>query len=173
MHFVAVFAAVLSPLQADLTVIRLKRAGIARGNISAAFPEQSKPNCALCWLDGNSTSILYNGKTLILGGAAASQLSPQSEPIFIQGLERMGLNLNDACSYLESLNRGQILISVSTSDESETAMAGQILHDLKAEGIAQEVSATPQSNAVSIGSSLSRKAPRGSLVGSVEWKLAV
>ncbi len=173
MHLVAVFAAVLSPLQADLTVIRLKRTGISRGKLSAAFPEHAQPNCALSWLDGHANVALYNGKMLILGGPSSTQLSVHSEPAFIQSLEQMGLSLNDACSYVDRLNRGQILVSISTKDASEAELAWRIMDELKTEGIAQEVSALPPRNAVFTHSpSLAPRPSHTSDQGSAVWALA-
>ena len=142
----AVFAATPSRLHADLVVIRLKRAGIPRSNISAVFPQHSKPNCALCWLDGHSTPTLYSGKTLTVAGPMTEQLSMHSEPTLIRSLEQMGLTVDDACFYAECIKTGQILISVSTDDASEAVVAWQTFSQLETEGTVLGLSTRPEEN---------------------------
>jgi len=139
----SVFASAISRLHADLVVIRLRRAGIARDKISAVFPERLKPNCALCWLDQHSKPTLYNGETVTVAGPMATQLSPQSEPSFIRSLQQIGLSLNDACVYAERLGKGQILVSVSTDDTTEIAIAWHTFRELEADGIALGLSTGP------------------------------
>lgn len=140
---ISVFASTRSRLHADLVVIRLRRAGVPRDKISAVFPESLKPNLALCWLDRNSKPTLYNGETVIAGGPIVDQMSTQSEPSFIHGLQQMGLNLNDACSYAERLHQGQILVSISTNDSSDVALAWQTFRELEAEGVALGLAGGP------------------------------
>lgn len=139
----SVFAATLSRLHADLVVIRLRRAGIPRDKISAIFPERFKPNCALCWLDGQSKPTLYSGESVTIAGPMARQLSTQSEPAFIRSLQQVGLTINDACVYAERLSKGQIVVGVSTDDSSEVAIAWHTFRELETEGIALGLSTQP------------------------------
>lgn len=136
----SVFAAATSRLHADLMIIRLKRAGISSGKISAIFPERLSPNAASCWLEGHSQPTLYCEETVTIAGPMRKALSTESETAFIRSLQRAGVGLNDACSYAERLGKGQILLCVNTDDQTEIALAWHTLRELEAEAISLGIS---------------------------------
>ena len=135
MHPTAVFAAASSRLHADILLIRLMRAGIARDKLSAIFPERLTPNCALCWLEGESVPTPYDGENVRMAGPAAKMLSTKNEAAFARSLEKIGLQENEASSYAERLGQGQIIVCVHPSNEDEVAIAWHICCELNAEGL--------------------------------------
>jgi hypothetical protein len=135
MHPSAVFASAVSRLHADLIVIRLKRAGISPDRISAVFPENQQPNCALCWLDGHSTANREAGEAFTVAGPLHRLLSSHSASSLTKTFQSIGLSSDHAATCVESLAKGQILIAVQTEDEEQIAIGWHILRDLHAEGI--------------------------------------
>lgn len=141
MHPTSVFAAATARLHADLIVTRLKRAGISSGKISAAFPEESRPNSVECWLEGESPIASYEGENVLVAGPLRKKLSIDSEAHLIRSLQKLGLSLHDACAHAERLSKGQIVLSVQTDDQAEIALAWHIFRELEAEGISLGLSA--------------------------------
>lgn len=148
----SVFAAAASRLHADLIVIRLRRAGISREKISAIFPERLKPNCALCWLSGQSKPKLYNGETVTIAGPMRTSLSTASESSFVRSLQEIGLGPRDAGTAADRLSRGQILLSVQTDDQEEIAIAWHTFRELEAEGISLALSSAAEEQQTWFGS---------------------
>lgn len=132
----SVFAAASSRLHADLMVIRLKRAGIPRGQLSIVYPEDRKPNCVSCWIQAGTRSRLFGNETVTVAGPLHQHLDLSSEPALVRSLSGLGLSANDACTCADLLGRGRILVGVHAASEPEAAIAWHTYKQLEAEGIA-------------------------------------
>ncbi len=131
----AIFANATSRLHADLIVIRLKHAGIPCEQLSAIYPEELTPNCALCWLQGKSAPTSYANETVVIAGPMRKVLSVKSEDAFKHSLEKLGTPADHVASYAEHLSQGEIVIGVNTANEDELAIVWHTLCELRAESI--------------------------------------
>lgn len=151
MHPNSVFAAAASRLHADLIVIRLRRAGIARDRISAVFPENLRPNSAECWLEGSTKPVVFRGEPVMVAGPLHKKLELASDSALHASLKTIGLGTADASALAERIGKGKILIAIDTQQETEVAIAWHTLRELEAEGIAlavtEDVATRPQTNA--------------------------
>ena len=136
----SVFAAASSRLHTDLIVIRLKRAGIPRDRISVIYPERRRPNCALCWLNGEASPQLWGDELIAAGGPLSRIVDISSEPALVGSLRDFGLSHADACNCADLVSRGQTLVAVQAADEAEIAIAWPTFRQLEAERIASGLS---------------------------------
>lgn len=136
MSSLPVFADAMSRLHADIAIIRLIRAGIPAGRISAVFPQRRAPNSVCCWLK-TFTRIPRAASWPV---AAAGLLGR----LFRRGLdsadvtkeaEALGLPADTTKRLLERIAEGRIVLCVHARTESEAAVAWHIFQHVGAEHI--------------------------------------
>ena len=75
MSHIAVLATAISPLHADLIIVRLKRAGVPVCSISAMYAHTCGPTSALTWLSGPARFPLLLEKRAFVSGPLRADLS--------------------------------------------------------------------------------------------------
>lgn len=135
---IPVFAVADSRLHADVMLIRLRRADIPCGDISAFFPRQSVPNAVACWLRMHEKLTLKVGHESF---AAAGKIHGLLKPFAIAAttvadLFRMtGLDRTSAQRLEEKLDQGHTLLSVSARNQEEASVAWHVFKHAGAETI--------------------------------------
>ncbi len=147
MSTLPVLADASSKLHADIAIVRLIRAGIAKEHISAMFPRRRAPNSVCCWLKNFNVVPVATALPIaaagLLGrlfrrGAKAADLAAK--------LEALGLRADFAQRAIEKLENGQIVLCVHAKSENEAAIAWHIFKHVGVENIAfadQQPSAQP------------------------------
>jgi hypothetical protein len=136
-----VIASVNSRLQADVTLIRLRRAHISCRAISVLFPDHSMPNAVGCWLPIASKPGLRVGQeNIACAGNFRKQLGAVSEAhddgrevsdlLIHAGVDVMGAHI-----LAERLGQGHILLCVHARNEAETAVAWHVFRHACADTI--------------------------------------
>jgi hypothetical protein len=129
MKSVPVFAVADSRLHADVMLIRLRRADIPCGSISAFFPRRSVPNAIACWLPLHERLSLKVGKETF---SAAGKIHGALKPLLASGVnacrlfEAAGLDRVSAHRLEAKLDQGHILLAVSAHNESEASVAWHV-----------------------------------------------
>jgi hypothetical protein len=162
MSRLVVFATAFSRLHADLMIVRLRRAGISAGSISALYPPASKPNSGLCWLGGSARLPLSSGEAAEVSGRLRISLAHAEEGAGHTSLSaRLGdLGLTRAqCSELEeSLREHHLVLAIEIRGEARLTAVFQILQSLEAERIMPVSTHTPMATSAA---SLFRRASAG------------
>jgi hypothetical protein len=139
MNSIPVIATASSRLQADVMIIRLRRAGIPIGHISAISPASTLPNSVAVWLTLWRRAVLKLGQdTLMAAGpmrrwlrkAGDKAISP-AKMLSEAGFDRMATKQAE-----EHLRQGETLVCVHAKDEEGVAIAWHIFKHAKADFIA-------------------------------------
>jgi hypothetical protein len=135
---VPVIASVETRLQADVILVRLRKAGIACKRISVAFPLRLMPNAVACWLDAVKCPILWSdGEPIYATGPLCSILSDQPNvAALVDRLQTAGLGYEAACTMAERIELSSIVFCIHARNDSEASLAWHVLHHSTAEIIA-------------------------------------
>ena len=138
MKDVPVIASVETRLQADVILVRLRKAGIAAKRISVAFPLRLMPNAVACWFDVVRCPILRSeGETIYATGPICSILSDHPNmAALVDRLETAGFGHEAACTMAERLELSSIVFCIHARNDSEASLAWDILQHSTAEIIA-------------------------------------
>ncbi|MEO7413801.1 MAG: hypothetical protein ABIZ81_10620 [Opitutaceae bacterium] len=146
---ILVFASAFSRLHADLTIVRLKRAGIAPSLISIIHPLSSRPNSAKCWLGGSAKLRLKSGEKIAASGFLR-QLFEESRhdstaDSFDEMLCSLGLPHENRLSLEDTLLENRVVIAIDAIDKAEFPTVFQTLQRSGAEKIfAADVARSPK-----------------------------
>jgi hypothetical protein len=138
MKDVPVIASVQTRLQADVILVRLRKAGIACKRISVAFPLRLMPNAVACWLDVVRRPILWSaGEPIYATGPLCGILSGHANvAALVDRLEKAGLGHETACTMAERLELSTIVFCIHARNDSEASLAWHVFHQSEAEIIA-------------------------------------
>jgi hypothetical protein len=138
MKDVPVIASVETRLQADVILVRLRKAGIPCKRISVAFPMRLMPNAVACWLDVVKRPILWlEGEPIYAAGPLCSIVSNHTNvPALVDRLEKAGLGHEVACTMAERLELSSIVFCIHARNDSEASLAWDVLQHSTAEIIA-------------------------------------
>jgi hypothetical protein len=136
-----VIASVNSRLQADIALIRLRRANISCRAISVLFPNHSMPNAVGCWLPVADKAALRVGQeNIACAGHFRKQLADApkahedgrevSDLLTHAGVDAMGAHI-----LAERLGQGHILLCVHARNEEETSIAWHVFRHACADTI--------------------------------------
>lgn len=130
-----VVACATSRLQADVMLIRLRRAGIPCSAISAFSPQHSIPNAVACWLRTDEKRTVQIGREAIVpAGRLSGEFEPHSDGAdVISVLIEMGVDHPAAQQLEERLDQGHILLCVSARNENEASVAWHVFQHVSAE----------------------------------------
>ena len=129
-----IIASANSRLQADIILIRLRRANISCLKISVLYPTDSIPNGVGCWLPVADTAELRaSGHKVTRAGQIRRQKLDSTEAHddgreIIQILSQAGMDLHGAQILAERLSEGHILLGVHATSEEERSIVWHILH---------------------------------------------
>jgi hypothetical protein len=132
---ISVIASAGSRLQADVMLIRLRRACVGCQQISAFFPRRLMPNAVACWLRINHNLAAYIGRNAIMqAGGLCSEFSFASNAhAMIDSLAGAGVDRSSAGALVEKLEQGHILLGVLAASDDEISIAWHIFNHVCAE----------------------------------------
>jgi hypothetical protein len=137
MSTLPVLADASSRLLADIAMVRLIRAGLAKDRISAIFPQCRVPNSVGCWLKIFCVVPHVDGLGLAAAGILGDVFRHGFAAPRVQGeLESLGLRTDFAERAVEKATAGQIILCVHARSETEAAIAWHIFQHVGAENIA-------------------------------------
>ncbi len=139
MNSIPVIATASSRLHADVMMIRLRRAGIPIGHISAISPSSSLPNSVAVWLTHWRRAMLKLGHdTLMAAGPMRRWLRKSGEKAIspAQMLTDAGFDRIATKQAEERLRQGETLLCVHAKDEDDVAIAWHVFKHAKADFIA-------------------------------------
>jgi hypothetical protein len=139
MNSIPVIATASSRLHADVMMIRLRRAGIPIGHISAISPATSLPNSVAVWLSHLRRKVLKLGQdTLMAAGPMRRWLSKAGEKAIspAQMLGAAGFDRMATKQAEERLRQGETLLCVHAKGEEDVAIAWHVFKHAKADFIA-------------------------------------
>ncbi len=122
-----VFASANSRLHADLTLSRIRRAGMALDAVTAIHPKLLVPNSVPCWLTGSTEVELSSGaEHAVVAGALSYKIfcgEKKSVRTLREGLELCGLTGEQSSNLEGTLLEGRTLLCI----EAENAAALSII----------------------------------------------
>jgi hypothetical protein len=138
MKFIPVIALVNSRLEADIAIIKLRRAGIDRAKISAIFPLRYVPNAVACWLLVRRCLTLDFGCETVLSAGPLNFESgkPGSEVSVVESIEKIGFDHETAAAFVGRLKMGETLICVHAANEREASVAWRVFRSSMADATA-------------------------------------
>lgn len=147
MSSIPVFADAHSRLHADIAIIRLVRAGIRTGRISAVFPCRQAPNSVCCWLKDFRRVSLRSALPIATAGLLGQLFNRKARTAEVENtLESLGLAPEMAERVIEKVRDGQIVLCVHARNETEASIAWHIFQHVGAENItcpSHEMLSTP------------------------------
>lgn len=136
MSSIPVFADAHSRLHADIAIIRLIRAGVRTGRISAVFPSRRAPNSVCCWLKDFRRVSLRSALPIATAGLLGQLFNRRARRADVESnLESLGLAPDMAGRVLEKVRDGRIVLCVHARNETEAAIAWHIFQHVGAENI--------------------------------------
>jgi hypothetical protein len=137
MSTTSVFATATSTIHADLIIVALKRVGISTGGISILYPNYSRPDSLLYWVDGATKLTLSPaGETVTVSGPLRFALDRHQEhsefPSLVGGLRSLGLNEEQSMGFESALVEERVVLCIEAADESQLALIFHILHHIGA-----------------------------------------
>jgi hypothetical protein len=139
MSRLVVFATAFSRLHADLAIVRLRRAGVSAGSISALYPPASPPNSGLCWLSGSARLPLSSGESVGVSGRLRVALAHADEgsghTSLSDRLGDFGLTRAQGAELEESLRENHLVLAIEIRGEAVLTAVFQILQSLECEKI--------------------------------------
>lgn len=136
MTSIPVFADAHSRLHADIAIIRLIRAGIRTGRISAVFPSRRAPNSVCCWLKDFRRISLRSALPIATAGLLGQLFNRKARRADVERtLESLGLAPEMGERMLEKVRDGRIVLCVHARNETEAAIAWHIFQHVGAENI--------------------------------------
>lgn len=139
MKSIPVIATARSRLQADVMLIRLRRADVPIQAISAIFPRSHFPNSVACWLrPGQLAPVSFGQEELLAAGPLRRWLRSPCRRAFDPDrlFRRAGFDGSTSQRLQEALGQGDILIGVHAASEAQVAVAWHIFRHAESECIA-------------------------------------
>ncbi len=139
MSRLVVFATALSRLHADLLMVRLRQAGVAKSSLSAIYAAGSRPNSGICWLSGHARLRLSSGEPVEVSGRLRIALGHRDHDSahgsLGNRLGEFGLTREQRADLEESLREGHLVLAVEIHGEALLTAVFQVLDGLAAEKI--------------------------------------
>lgn len=135
-----IFAETNSKLHADITIIRLLRAGFQADQLSAIFPQAWTPNSVSYWLSDIHSIQVASALPMAASGPLGELLGygPESNEYQVE-MDQLGLSSEMTSRLLEKVEDGRTVLCVHARSETEVAIAWHVFLHVAAEHITSPV----------------------------------